>query len=128
MAHFSRLCKIVIDVTANDHAKEVEFWEAATGHELSIIDGASEYHGATLASPRMLLFVQRLEAGTARVHLDIHTDNLAAEVFRLEAAGATRVRKVHSWWVMRDPVGLLFCVIPCVPGTLNERNARRWDL
>jgi hypothetical protein len=29
--------------------------------------------------------------------------------------------------VMRDPAGLLFCVIPESPGTLNDTNAQRWD-
>jgi hypothetical protein len=45
------------------------------------------------------------------MHLDIETDSLAAEVERLEAAGATRKRKVKRWWVMRDPSGHAFCVV-----------------
>jgi len=28
---------------------------------------------------------------------------------------------------MRDPAGLVFCVVPDPPGTLNEGNARRWE-
>jgi Glyoxalase-like domain len=73
------------------------------------------------------LLVQRVGEGTARVHMDIHTDDLAAEVDRLERLGAERVQRVHSWWVMRDPAGLLFCVIPDPIGTLDERNAHRWE-
>ena len=46
------------------------------------------------------------------MHLDIHTDDLDAEVARLEKLGAERVQQVHGWWVMRDPAGLLFCVLP----------------
>jgi hypothetical protein len=61
------------------------------------------------------------------VHLDIHTDNLTAEVARLEALGAERVQQVHSWQVMRDPAGLLFCVIPEPAGSLNQSNAQRWQ-
>jgi hypothetical protein len=59
------------------------------------------------------------------VHIDIHTDDPAAEVARLEDLGAERVLQVHSWWVLRDPAGLLFCVIPEPAGSLNEamRNA-----
>lgn len=60
------------------------------------------------------------------MHLDIHTDNLDAEVERLERLGAQRVQRAHSWWVMRDPAGLLFCVIPDPGGTLNASNAHRW--
>jgi hypothetical protein len=34
-----------------------------------------------------------------------------------------------AFWnaVMRDPAGLVFCVIPERPGELNGTNARRWD-
>jgi hypothetical protein len=61
------------------------------------------------------------------VHLDIHTDDLAAEIARLEELGAERVQQVHSWWILRDPGGLLFCVIPESAGSLNDSNAQRWD-
>lgn len=61
------------------------------------------------------------------VHIDIHTDDLPAEINRLENLGAERVQQAHSWQVMRDPAALLFCVIPEPPGALNDGNARRWD-
>lgn len=127
MAHYSKLFKSVIDVPAADHDHEVTFWSAATGEELSRIDRHPEYHGAMLPGGEAALLVQRLEHGTARVHLDIHTDDLAAELARLEALGAERVEQAHSWWIMRDPAGLLFCVIPEPPGRLTDANARRWD-
>ena len=62
-----------------------------------------------------------------RLHLDIHTDDLDAEVARLERLGAERVQKVQTWQVMRDPAGLLFCVLPMRPGSLTDENARRWE-
>ena len=61
------------------------------------------------------------------MHLDIHTDDLEAEVARLEQLGAERVQRVQAWQLMRDPAGLMFCVIPDPPGMLNESNARRWE-
>ena len=75
----------------------------------------------------LYLLVQRLDEGPGRVHLDIHTDDLDAEVARLEKLGAERVQQVHGWWVMRDPAGLLFCVLPSQPGSLDDTNAHRWD-
>jgi len=63
----------------------------------------------------------------ARVHIDVHTDDLAAEVARLEKLGAERAGQAHSWQLMRDPAGLVFCVIPERPGELDDGNARRWD-
>lgn len=128
MAHHSRICKVVLDVPVDAHAAEVAFWQAATGQEMAPIDGAPEYSGTALRSPRMWLFVQRLaDGGASRAHLDIHTDDLEAEVARLERHGATRVRRVYSWWVLRDPAGLVFCVIPTAPGSLDETNSRRWE-
>jgi len=29
--------------------------------------------------------------------------------------------------VLRDPAGLLFCVLPEPPGSLDDSNAQRWD-
>jgi len=69
----------------------------------------------------------RLDDGPGRVHIDIHTDDPAGEIARLEKLGAELVRQAHSWWVMRDPAGLLFCVIPERPGILDGGNAQRWD-
>ena len=28
---------------------------------------------------------------------------------------------------MRNPAGLLFCVLPMRPGSLNDENAQRWE-
>jgi hypothetical protein len=117
---------VVIDVPDGDHDRELSFWEAATGQTLPQL-GFPEYHGARLPGQDIGLLVQHLGEGTARVHLDIHTDDADAEVKRLEHLGAQRVRRARTWWVMRDPAGLLFCVIPDPGGTLNDSNARRWE-
>jgi Glyoxalase-like domain len=128
VAHYSRVLKIVIDVPAGEHDRELAFWSAATGSALDGFDRHPEYHGGELPGSEFWLLVQRLEdAGPGRVHLDIHTDNLDAEVARLELLGAERVQQVHGWWVLRDPAGLLFCVLPSQPGSLDDSNAQRWD-
>jgi hypothetical protein len=127
VAHYSRLTKIVIDVPPADHDRELAFWSAATGRPLAQFDSHPEYHGAALPGQEFWLLVQRLDEGPGRVHIDIHTDDPAAEIARLEKLGAELVRQAHSWWVMRDPAGLLFCVIPERPGTLDDDNAQRWD-
>jgi hypothetical protein len=48
-------------------------------------------------------------------------------VTRLERLGAQRVERVHHWWVMHDPAGLPFCVLPGPPAMLTDHNAHRWD-
>ncbi len=127
MTHHSRLSVVVIDVPPVDHDRELEFWQAAVGQPLTQLERFPEYHGAELAGSRGELLVQRIGAGPARMHVDIHTDDLAAEVARLEALGAERVGAEHSWQVMRDPAGLLFCVVPDLPGTLTADNSHHWD-
>ena len=127
MAHFSRLFKVVIDASASDYDREVSFWAGALGEPLlQPFERHPEYHGAALHGQDFWLLTQRLGEGTARVHLDIHTDDLDAEVDRLEDLGARCVQRVDSWQVMRDPAGLLFCVLPDSPGTLHDGNANRW--
>ena len=127
MVHYSKLLKIVIDVPPAEHDRELAFWSAATGQPLAQFDRHPEYHGAALHGQDLWLLIQRLDEGQGRVHIDIHTDDPAAEMARLEKLGAELVQQAHSWWVMRDPAGLLFCIIPERPGTLNDNNAQRWD-
>ena len=127
MVHYSKLLKIVIDVPPAEHDRELAFWSAATGQPLAQFDRHPEYHGAALQGQDLWLLIQRLDEGQGRVHIDIHTDDPIAEMARLEKLGAELVQQAHSWWVMRDPAGLLFCVIPERPGTLNDSNAQCWD-
>jgi hypothetical protein len=126
MPHYSRVLKVVIDAPADLHDQELTFWQGALGQELPEVYSA-EYHGAILHGSDLMLLMQRLGSGAARVHLDIHTDDVDAEVARLEGLGAKRVQAVETWWVMRDPAGLLFCVLPVGPGSLNDENAQRWE-
>jgi hypothetical protein len=120
------LDKAVVDVPPADHGRELLFWQEATGQRLVQNERHREYHGARLPGQEFGLLLQRLDQGPARVHLDVHTDDLEAEVARLEGLGAERVAQVHSWWVLRDPAGLPFCVIPEPPGSLHDGNAQRW--
>jgi hypothetical protein len=126
MSHYSRVLKVVIDAPPSLHDQELAFWQGALGQELPEIYSA-QYHGACLRGNDLMLLMQCLESGAPRVHLDIHTDDLDAEVARLERLGAKRVQKVKTWWVMQDPAGLLFCVLPLSPGSLNDENAQRWE-
>lgn len=127
MPHFSRLAMVVIDVPGQDHDRELAFWRAATGQPLRQVAAYPDYHWGQLHGQECWLLVQRLGEGPAKVHVDIHTDDLEAEVARLEQHGAQRVHQAQDWWVLRDPAGLLFCVVPDPPGRLTADNAQRWD-
>jgi hypothetical protein len=127
VAHYSRLSDVVIDIPADDHDSEMAFWSAAAGQEPARLGRHPEYHRIKLAGQDVGLLLQRLGDGPGRVHLDIHTDDLDAEVSRLESLGAERVQQVQAWWIMRDPAGLLFCVVPRPPESFDDSNAQRWD-
>jgi hypothetical protein len=68
--------------------------------------------------------IQRVEH-ESRVHIDIETDDIPAEVSRLEALGATVVSRLERWVVMRSPTGQAFCVVRVQrPGF--PKNATEW--
>ncbi len=109
--HRSRLSTIVIDVLAEDYDASVAFWALALGAKRPRQPAASQrYTTLQGATDSLIVLVQRVEKDPG-VHLDIETDSVAAEVARLEAAGARRKYKVKTWWVLEDPGGNAFCVI-----------------
>ncbi len=110
MAHRSKLSQIVID-GADLHAA-LAFWAGALGLPTAAAKIEEPY--ATLGDIGGLhIVVQRVpepKTTKSRVHLDIETDDIGAEVRRLEALGARRLEQHEGWWVMQDPGGNEFCV------------------
>ncbi len=125
MAHRSKLSAALVDVPQEAYAATTVFWGAALGRAGETDDDDPDYTDFGRVLPAMRLMTQRVGA-PARVHLDIEADDVEAEVARLEAHGATRVEKIHSWWVMRDPAGLLFCVIRVQDQQSFDAHATRW--
>ena len=107
--HRSRLGAVVIDCKADDLAAASAFWGAALGYELRATDDP-RYVDLTVPIGQPAIIVQQVEH-ESRVHLDIETDDIDAEVARLEALGARRVAQIKTWWVMEAPTGQRFCVI-----------------
>ena len=69
--------------------------------------------------------IQRVDHDS-RVHIDIETDDIAAEVARLEKLGAKVVDRLDRWVVMQAPTGQRFCVVRLQrPGF--PKNANRWE-
>jgi hypothetical protein len=109
MSHRSRICAVLIDTDAPSHETVARFWSAALGRKLEY---SPQERYATLPGPHLDCMVQRVEAGREGVHFDVETDDVDAEVARLEKLGAKRVQQVKKWWVMEDPGGHRFCVVP----------------
>ncbi len=63
----------------------------------------------------------------SRVHLDIETNDIEAEVKRLEKLGAKRIEAIHTWWVMEAPTGQRFCVVRASSAEF-EAKASAWAL
>ena len=111
--HHSRLCTLMLDCQTDDLAVGARFWSAALGKPIVTLDqdGDGKYAELETAADEPLILLQKVEHDS-RVHLDIETDDLDAEVRRLEALGAQRVAFVRErWWVMQAPTGHRFCVV-----------------
>lgn len=110
--HKSRLAGIIIDCQTQQLDEAARFWAAALGWEASVPPDPDDANYRELAAPpeEITVAVQSV-SHPSRVHLDIETNDIEAEVRRLEALGAKRVAHVKRWWVMEAPTGQRFCVV-----------------
>jgi len=124
--HKSKLGGFIIDCRTDDLASAAGFWSGALGMPARELAGAEgeRYMRLEDAHHGLTIEVQRVEHAS-RVHLDIETDDIEAEVRRLERLGAKRVQAVQTWWVMEAPTGQRFCVVrACSPDF--EKRATVW--
>jgi predicted enzyme related to lactoylglutathione lyase len=125
--HKSRLGTIVIDCRTDDVEAAASFWSEALGRRVeTLVDPAdSAYRELEGRSSEIKVLVQAVDH-PSRVHLDIETDDIEAEVRRLEALGAKRVAQVKRWWVMEAPTGQRFCVVRPQRADFED-GANAWD-
>lgn len=122
--HRSRLAGFIIDCHTDNLEQAAAFWSAALGFALKPVEAEPSplYRQMDTGPDGLHIEVQRVEH-PSRVHLDIETDNIDAEVQRLEKLGAKRVQQVHGWWVMEAPTGQRFCVVRVQrPATIDAAN------
>lgn len=125
--HKSRLGTLVIDCLAEDLEEAVSFWNEALGCSVKrrFQPGDENYALLETAPGELRILLQQVDH-PSRVHLDIETDDIGAEVVRLERLGAKRVAQIREWWVMQAPSGHRFCVVrPQRAGFEDEAN--QWD-
>jgi hypothetical protein len=117
---------LVIDSDEESREDAVRFWGGALGRTRRADDDpAARYaHLETPGGPTLDVILQA--TSQAGIHLDIETDDVDAEVARLEKLGAKRKRFVKEWWVMDAPSGHTFCVIPVQTDTWPE-GAIEWS-
>jgi hypothetical protein len=63
----------------------------------------------------------------SKILIDVPPADHDRELAFWNAATGQPLTQAHSWQLMRDPAGLVFCVISARPGELSDGNARRWD-
>jgi hypothetical protein len=128
--HRSRIGVVLVDHPAESYDDAATFWAAARGSQRrgDPSDLDDPYESLDAIAGGIKLELQRTGAGTpARVHLDIETDDVAAEIARVEGLGARVVDHHESWAVLVDPGGLLFCVVPVQTGADFAAHATTWD-
>src|SRR3974390_64286 len=110
--HKSKLAGFIIDCQTTDLDGAADFWSRALGMPVRALPEEESVIYRALEDTRQGMQIE-VQAVThpSRVHLDIETDDIEAEVQRLEKLGAKRVQMVRTWWVMEAPTGQRFCVI-----------------
>lgn len=105
--------QLCLDIPAERYEQECAFWSALTGWPCA---PGSVDHFSRINPPAALpvqLLLQRLggddDAG-ARAHLDMSADAPDGEIARHLQLGATSIAEFPHWAVLRDPVGLTYCV------------------
>jgi predicted enzyme related to lactoylglutathione lyase len=124
--HKSKLAGFIIDCNSPDLQQAASFWGQALGLRTESLPGEEGEKYIRLIDPvsHLEIEVQSVDH-PSRVHLDIETDDIAAEVARLEALGASVVDHVASWCVMQAPTGQKFCVIRRASADFEQR-ANSW--
>jgi hypothetical protein len=127
MTHRSRTNGILIDCNVDDIQSAARFWAEALGRPVN------PDHRGTRGDYVMLedrpdqfsVQIQRVDH-KSRVHIDIETDDIPAEVARLEKLGATIDKQLERWVVMRAPSGQRFCVVR-VQREGFDADANTWE-
>jgi Glyoxalase-like domain len=124
--HRSRLCAILIDCKTPVIEEAAGFWSQALGRALDTGHPGTRGNYYMLETPpdEPIVEIQRVDH-KSRVHIDIESDDIPAEVARLEALGAKVVNRLERWVVMEAPTGQRFCVVRVQrPGF--PKNANIW--
>ena len=118
------LTAVGVVMDCHDPVALADFWQAAIGYQTRTGDGQPyvTLSGSDIRRPLNHLTLQRVpeaKQGKNRTHLDLFCTDVAAEVRRLEALGATVARRVPAsegsddllMAELADPEGHELCVI-----------------
>ncbi len=120
--HKSKLAGFIIDCKTGDLDAAAEFWGAALGSPPKKKAGKYVTLQTTPGEPYVEV---QLVNHPSRVHIDIESDDIDAEVRRLVALGAKEVARINTWCVLEAPTGQRFCVVS-VQGKDFDKKANVW--
>jgi hypothetical protein len=124
--HRSKFVGFIIDCQTQDLGAAASFWSGALGMEQKALPAEEGEKYIRLLDKEDRLHIEVQKVGhPSRVHLDIETDNIDAEVHRLTKLGAKEIQRVHTWCVMEAPTGQRFCVVRAASKDFN-RLANVW--
>jgi predicted enzyme related to lactoylglutathione lyase len=123
--HKSRLGTVIIDCQTDDLEREAEFWSAALGGEIGQRSQDERYIDVSSDPLEPQVILQKVEH-PSRIHIDIETDDIEAEVKRLQALGASVVERMERWTVMEAPSKHRFCIIGARREGFDEQ-ANAWE-
>ena len=123
--HRSRIGVVLIDHPPTSYDSATAFWGAAAGATPEPVQG--EPYTSLGHVGALELATQRLDDDSGpRVHLDVETDDVEAEVRRLQGLGATVTDRRDEYAILADPGGLVFCVVPVQSREQFEHAATTW--
>jgi hypothetical protein len=129
MPHRSRLSILLLDLPPEHHAAGSAFWAGATGRPAAPDPTDEKWASLGSFADGFHVEIQRTGSGTPpRWHVDIESDDIEAEVARLESLGARRHMYMEAgrFWQMTDPAGMVFCVVGVQTGEEFDRHATTW--
>ncbi len=124
--HRSRLFGLFVDAPIAEAGSAVDFWAGALGSTARRAVPDDPYVVISGGTGDLRLEVQAVD-DTPRYHVDIETDDVAAETARLIRLGAVEHTRQPGWVVLRAPGGHLLCVVPVQsPRASFEAQAHTW--
>jgi hypothetical protein len=121
--HRSRLAGFIIDCKDAELGAASRFWSSALG--IPVAGPEEDYIRLDASARDLVIEVQRVPH-ESRLHLDIETDDIDAEVARLEKLGAKKVAFIKRWWVLEAPTGQRFCVVRAKQDLRGATGATEW--
>jgi hypothetical protein len=124
--HRSRINGLLIDCNTDDIAAAARFWAEALGRPVDPDHPGTRLNYVMLENrpDELSIQIQRVDH-ESRVHIDIETDDIPAEVERLEKLGAKVEKRLERWVVMQAPTGQRFCIVR-VQREGFPKNAATW--